>query len=203
MSNLSRRTILSALPVVALPSSLALAAPLPSADAEIIALAARILPLAAESDVAVCERSDREDAASDDYPIRPALFAKAQPHRRDHESVERLQAWLDELTPDDMPYRDFARRLANMKVWQAECDAIDARHGVPAARERADRINDLLLEDLVPALTDMQPATIAGIGAKADTLVALESWGVIEPTIAALSKSIIADVRRLAGGANV
>ncbi len=137
------------------------------------------------------------------YPIRPALFKTAQQHRRDHESVERLQTWLDELTPNDMPYRDFARRLANMKAWQAECDAIDARHGVPAARERADRINDLLLEDLVPALTDMQPATIAGIGAKADTLVALESWGVIEPTIAALSKSIIADVRRLTGGANV
>ena len=80
---------------------------------------------------------------------------------------------------------------------------MEKRHGVTAAHERCDRANDLLMGELVPALSDMQPATIAGVGAKAQAVELLhESWGTLHHVVKALNASILADVQRLTGGAN-
>ena len=89
-----------------------------------------------------------------------------------------------------------------MRALHAEPAVIGERYGVIAAHERCDRVNDLLIGDLVPALSDMQPATSAGLSAKAQAVTALhESWGTLHEIVKVLTASILTDAQRLAGGA--
>ena len=204
-SYVSRRSILRGAPAVAasiaLPAAASVAAS--SADADMITLVARIMATVKESDAAYFDASDREENAAEDYPRRPSMLDAKYPYKRETDTIESLQTWFDGLQPDDVPYRSIAERLARMKAWEAERVVIDETYGVPDANRKADSLADLLMGELVPALSDMQPATSAGLGAKAQAVAALhESWGTLHEVVKVLTASILADAQRLAGGAH-
>ncbi len=206
MADLSRRALLRSFPgaaAVTVVPVVAVAATVVSADLDIIELAARVMAVAKECDEAAGAQCDLDDIACDLYPQRPSKLAAKFPYMRETDSVEHLQAWFDDLDPEDVPYRDIKRRLEQMRAWEAERAEINERVGLTAAREHANGVTDLLIEDLVPTLTASQPATIAGIAAKAEAVVALSNWGSLCDAFNDLTASIVTDVRRLAGGANV